>query len=66
MNEIDIPIGAASLFLVTTFLHDPPNVARARTPVDWAGIIGYYTLIGNTLNVFRVPLPEGETLPFPE
>jgi DHA2 family multidrug resistance protein len=36
---INIPIGAASLFLVSTFLHDPPNVARTRTPVDWAGII---------------------------
>jgi hypothetical protein len=30
------------------------------------GIIGYYTLIGNTLNVFQVGLPEGETPPFPE
>jgi hypothetical protein len=29
-------------------------------------IIGYYTLIGNTLNVFQVALPAGETLPFPE
>jgi 4-carboxymuconolactone decarboxylase len=29
-------------------------------------IIGYYTLIGNTLNVFQVAVPEGETPPFPE
>jgi 4-carboxymuconolactone decarboxylase len=29
-------------------------------------IIGYYTLIGNTLNVFQVPVPEGTTPPFPE
>ena len=34
--------------------------------VEIIGIIGYYTLIGNTLNVFQVPLPEGEPLPFPE
>lgn len=34
--------------------------------VEIIGIIGYYTLIGNTLNVFQVPLPEGEKLPFPE
>jgi len=29
-------------------------------------MIGYYTLIGNTLNVFRVAVPEGTTPPFPE
>jgi 4-carboxymuconolactone decarboxylase len=29
-------------------------------------IIGYYTLIGNTLNAFQVPVPEGTTPPFPE
>src|SRR6266851_960477 len=29
-------------------------------------IIGYYPLIGNTLNVFQVGLPAGEALPFPE
>src|SRR5204862_3591715 len=25
--------------LVSTFLHDPPNVGRVRTPVDWTGIV---------------------------
>ena len=34
--------------------------------VEIIAIIGYYTLIGNTLNVFQVPLPEGEEPPFPE
>ena len=34
--------------------------------VEVIGIIGYYTLIGNTLNVFQVGLPAGETPPFPE
>src|SRR5437588_7020042 len=34
--------------------------------VEVIGIIGYYTLIGNTLNVFQVGLPAGEPLPFPE
>jgi 4-carboxymuconolactone decarboxylase len=37
-----------------------------RGVVEIISIIGYYTLIGNTLNVFQVPLPEGEKLPFPE
>jgi DHA2 family multidrug resistance protein len=35
---INIPIGFLATFLVTTFLHDPPNVARVKTPVDWTGI----------------------------
>jgi 4-carboxymuconolactone decarboxylase len=34
--------------------------------VELTGILGYYVLISMTLNVFRMPLPEGETLPFPE
>jgi 4-carboxymuconolactone decarboxylase len=34
--------------------------------VELISIIGYYTLIGNTLNAFQVPLPPGETPPFPE
>jgi 4-carboxymuconolactone decarboxylase len=34
--------------------------------VELVSLIGYYTLIGNTLNVFQVPLPAGETPPFPE
>ena len=34
--------------------------------VEVIAIIGYYTLIGNTLNVFQVALPDGEPLPFPE
>ena len=29
-------------------------------------IIGYYTLIGNTLNAFQVALPQGVAPPFPE
>jgi 4-carboxymuconolactone decarboxylase len=34
--------------------------------VEVIGIIGYYTLIGNTLNVFQVAVPEGVSPPFPE
>lgn len=34
--------------------------------VEIVSLIGYYTLIGNTLNVFQVALPDGEPLPFPE
>lgn len=37
-----------------------------RGVVEIVAIIGYYTLIGNTLNVFQVGLPAGETPPFPE
>ena len=34
--------------------------------VEIIAIIGYYTLIGNTLNVFQVGLPQGEEPPFAE
>ena len=34
--------------------------------IEVIGIIGYYTMIGNTLNVFQVALPEGVSPPFPE
>src|SRR6516162_10844991 len=34
--------------------------------VELAGILGYYVLISMTLNFFRMPLPEGEALPFKE
>ena len=34
--------------------------------VEVIGIIGHYTMIGNTLNVFQVRVPEGTSPPFPE
>ena len=34
--------------------------------VELVGILGYYVLISMTLNVFRMPLPEGTPLPFHE
>jgi 4-carboxymuconolactone decarboxylase len=37
-----------------------------RGLVEIVSIIGYYTLIANTLNVFAVGLPAGAALPFPE
>ena len=37
-----------------------------RGLVEVIAIIGYYTHIGNTLNVFAVAVPEGAAPPFPE
>lgn len=34
--------------------------------VEVIAILGYYTLIGNTLNAFQVALPAGVAPPFPE
>jgi 4-carboxymuconolactone decarboxylase len=34
--------------------------------VEFTGILGYYTLIAMTLNVFNVALPQGEAFPFKE
>ena len=37
-----------------------------RGLVEIIAIIGYYTLIGNTLNVFAVAVPDEATPPFAE
>lgn len=34
--------------------------------IELVGILGYYALIAMTLNVFRVPVPAGESSPFKE
>lgn len=34
--------------------------------IELVGILGYYVLIAMTLNVFRMPVPEGARVPFPE
>ncbi|MEP6619645.1 MAG: DHA2 family efflux MFS transporter permease subunit [bacterium] len=40
---INVPIGALSVFLVSTFLQDPPEFDKKKTSVDWWGI-GLLTL----------------------
>lgn len=35
---INIPFAIASTFLVTTFLHDPPEAKRSTGAIDWLGI----------------------------
>ena len=39
------------------------EVLGERGLVDLIGIVGYYSLVSMTLNVFQVGLPEGETEP---
>jgi 4-carboxymuconolactone decarboxylase len=34
--------------------------------VELVGLLGYYAMVAMTLNVFRMPVPEGTTLPFRE
>lgn len=46
--------------------HDAVATLGENGVVELVAIIGYYTLIGNTLNVFQVPIPAGETPPFAE
>lgn len=36
---INVPIGIASIFLVTTFLLDPPDQRKHQGDIDWAGIV---------------------------
>lgn len=63
---INLPIGIASAFLVTTFLHDAPQVGPRRTVgVDWLGIallvvgvgsLQYVLEEGNIKDWFNSPL----------
>ena len=34
--------------------------------VELVGLLGYYAMVAMTLNVFRMPVPDGSPLPFPE
>ena len=42
------------------------DVLGETATIELVGILGYYVLISMILNVFRMPLPEGQTLPFAE
>jgi MFS transporter, DHA2 family, multidrug resistance protein len=55
---INIPIGIASVFLVSTFLHDPPGMRRANAKVDWWGI----GLLATGLGCLQYVLEQGSEL----
>jgi|SRR5215470_2178588 len=42
------------------------DILGQEATVEFVGILGYYVLISMILNVFRMPVPESEALPFPE
>jgi len=42
------------------------SILGATGLIEVIAIVGYYTLIGNTLNVFQVAVPEGTSPPFSE
>ena len=44
---INVPIGIVSTFLVTSFLHDPPEQRRRSGPVDWPGILMLIAGVGS-------------------
>ncbi|HEY3779552.1 MAG TPA: DHA2 family efflux MFS transporter permease subunit [Fimbriimonadaceae bacterium] len=53
---INIPIGIASVFLVSTFLHDPPGMRRPGAKIDWWGI----GLLATGLGCLQYVLEEGQ------
>jgi MFS transporter, DHA2 family, multidrug resistance protein len=53
---INVPIGIASIFLVTTFLHDPPGMRQPKAQVDWWGI----GLLAAGLGALQYVLEEGQ------
>jgi DHA2 family multidrug resistance protein len=54
---INVPIGIASAFLVSTFLKDPPDQTRHRGEVDWLGI----TLLTVGIGSLQWVLEEGNS-----
>ncbi len=54
---INIPIGIAATFLVSTFLKDPPGATRHTRPVDWVGI----SLLAVGLAALQYVLEEGNS-----
>jgi 4-carboxymuconolactone decarboxylase len=42
------------------------DILGEAATIEFVGILGYYVLISMILNVFRMPVPEGEPLPFAE
>jgi 4-carboxymuconolactone decarboxylase len=42
------------------------DILGEAATVEFVGILGYYVLISMILNVFRMPVPEDQPLPFPE
>jgi 4-carboxymuconolactone decarboxylase len=42
------------------------DILGEAATIEFVGILGYYVLISMILNVFRMPVPEGEPLPFGE
>jgi 4-carboxymuconolactone decarboxylase len=42
------------------------DILGEAATVELVGILGYYVLISMILDVFRMPVPEGEQPPFPE
>ena len=53
---INVPIGLASMLLVTAFLHDAPNQQKPAGGVDWLGI----SLLAVGLGSLQYVLEEGE------
>jgi 4-carboxymuconolactone decarboxylase len=46
--------------------HRVRNILEERGVVELVGILGYYTLVSMTLNVFNVSVDPTQPLPFPE
>jgi 4-carboxymuconolactone decarboxylase len=73
--ETEPGVGAVTAFvreLLTTGRVSDPTYAKLhkalgdRGTVDLVALVGYYGLVSATLNVFQIPMPDGEAPPFDE
>jgi DHA2 family multidrug resistance protein len=55
---INLPVGIASIFMVQSFVFDPPYIRRSKAPVDWLGI-GLLTI---WIGALQIAFDKGQEL----
>jgi MFS transporter, DHA2 family, multidrug resistance protein len=53
---INVPVAIAGIFMVTTFVHDPPYLRRGLSKIDWVGI----ALLAVALTTMQIVLERGQ------
>jgi DHA2 family multidrug resistance protein len=53
---INVPVSIAGIFMVATFVHDPPYLRRGLSKIDWVGI----ALLAVALTTMQIVLERGQ------
>ena len=63
VHDVAVELHRNKIVSDATYAHAEAVLGRVAL-VDLVGVLGYYTLISMTINVFEVPLPDGAEDPF--